>query len=492
MKSLQSLRVSKDAVAKALARRAKQKTNQKILKLEEILFAEQLKFVSDPAPNKLAVCSRRSGKTVACAADLVHTAWNNPDVVCLYITLSRNNAKKIIWREIKKLNREYGLCGEENVSELSITFPNGSVIYLSGAKDTTEIEKFRGLALKLVYIDEAQSFREYIKDLIDDVLSPALMDHAGTLALIGTPGPVPTGYFHACAHPTAGKQSSWSCHSWTFWNNPFIIKKSKLSHQAMLDRELKRRGVTTEDPSIQREWFGKWTLDSDSLLIHYDPAVNDFETLPPLPGGQRWNYIMGVDLGYNDADAICVLAWHDSTPVTYLVEETVTAKQGITELADQIEKMQKRYDITKIMMDEGALGKKIAEEMRRQKHIPIQGADKARKMENVAFLNDALRSGRFKAKKDSRFAQDSYLVEIDRDKSKPDKIVVSSKYHSDIIDATLYGFKESPAFSWEPPKPKGPVYGSKEWADAQSTSMFEAELEGHLNEADAMREYYGE
>lgn len=410
-------------------------------------------------------------------------------MVCLYITLSRSNAKKIIWREIKKINRDYKLCGEENVSELSITFPNGSVIYLSGAKDTNEIEKFRGLAIKKAYIDEAQSFREYIRELIDDVLAPALMDYAGTLCLIGTPGPVPTGYFHSCAVPKNEKDTSWSRHAWTFWNNPFIIKKSKLPHQAMLERELKRRGVTAEDPSIQREWFGKWVLDSDSLLIHYDPAKNDYDSLPQLQAGHKWAYIMGVDLGFNDADAIAVLGYNDSGPMTYLIEEAVTARQGITELTEQVEATLKRLDAHKIVMDEGGLGKKIAEEIRRQKHIPVQGADKKRKMENVAFLNDALRTGRFKAQKGSRFAQDSYLVEIDRDKTTPDRVVVSTKYHSDIIDAVLYAFKESPAYAWEPKVKKAPKPGTKEWAEAQTNDMFERELEG-LTQEQEDREFY--
>jgi hypothetical protein len=480
---------SPKAAAVELLRRRKESIKNKSFELSTYLFPAQLDFVNDPAPNKLAVCSRRSGKTIACAADLVNTAINNEGVVCLYITLSRNNAKKIIWREIKKINRDYDLKGEENLSELSVTFPNGSIIYLSGAKDTNEIEKFRGLALKLVYIDEAQSFREYIRLLIDDVLAPALMDYSGTLVLIGTPGPVPNGYFAECAGVAperAAKSNTWSKHHWTFWDNPFIIKKSKRTHQQMLDRELERRGVKSTDPSIQREWFGKWVLDVDSLLLHYNQKLNHYEELPKLPYAAKWNYIMGVDLGFNDADAIAILAWSEHCPETYLVDEAVTAKQGITELTEQIQTLSKKYDISKIVMDEGGLGKKIAEEMRRQKGIPIHGADKKLKMQNVAFLNDALRRGHMKAKGASRFAQDCFLVEIDRDKTTPDRIVVKSGYHSDIIDAVLYSFKESPSFSYEPPK-RGPRVGSKEWADQQQSQMFDAAQEHFAQQAELER-----
>lgn len=448
-------------------------------KLSKFLFDKQLKFVEDPRPFKVAVCSRRSGKTIACAAHLIHTALTTPGATCLYITLSRNNAKKLIWKEMQKINRDYALGGQEDQTELSMAFGE-STVYCSGAKDASEIEKFRGLALKLCYIDECQSFRPYIQELIDDIISPALMDYAGTLCLIGTPGPIPSGYFHECAE----KSEAWSKHGWTFFENPFIASKSGVTHQALLDRELKRRGVKPEDPSIQREWFGRWVLDSDSLWIHYNKDLNHYTELPSiLP--DKYTYAMGIDLGYEDADAIAVVAWSDHSNITYLVEESVINKQGLTELVTEVQRLQKKYDIVKMVIDEGGLGKKLAEEMRRRHQLPVVAADKVRKMENVAFLNDALRTGRFKAKSASHFAQDSMLVEIDRAKSTPDRIRLSDKYHSDIIDAVLYIFRESPSYTYQE-QAKQPKYGTKEWADKQQDDMFNQALEHFSEEADML------
>lgn len=392
--------------------------------LKDFLFDKQLAFVMDPAPFKTAVCSRRAGKTVSCAGHLIETATKNKEVICLYITLSRNNAKKIIWPELLRINRDYRLGARPDNTELSLHFPNGSMIYLSGAKDESEIEKFRGLPIKLCYLDESQSFKSYIKDLIDDILAPALMDYAGSICLIGTPGPIPAGYFHECSV----ESKNWSHHSWNFFDNPFISIKSGATHQSLLERELTRRGVGIDDPSIQREWFGKWSLDLDSLLLRYDEQKNHFTELPP----GKWNYILGIDLGFVDADALAVLAWSESHPATYLIDEKVVAKQGITELVQAVHAMQLKYDLTKMVIDEGGLGKKIAEEIRRRHQIPVQPADKTRKMENVAFLNDALRTSRFKAKKNSRFAQDSFLLEIDREKTTPERLVVHDSFHSDI------------------------------------------------------------
>lgn len=435
------------------------------------LFDKQLAFVEDPAPYKVAVCSRRSGKTTACAAHLIHTALNKAGSNSLYITLTRDTAKKLVWKELRRINREHDLKGRENETELSITFPNESVIYLSGCLNASEIEKFRGLALNLCYIDECQSFREYIRELIDDIIAPALIDYAGSLCLIGTPGPIPAGFFHECAV----EQPAWSKHGWTLWDNPHLPAKSGVSQQTLLERELKRRGVTQESPSIRREYFGEWVLDSDSLLLHYDVSLNDYGCLQPPPA--KYNYILGIDVGFEDSDALAVLAWSDTDPNTYLVEEVITEKSDITTLANQIKDIQKKYDISKMIMDMGGLGKKIGEELIRRFLIPVEAADKARKMENYALLDDALRTGAFKAKKDSRFAKETYLVEIDRDKTTPESIKVSTRFHSDIIDAVLYAFKVSYGYTYKPPEPEKPKWGTKEWAEQQASGMFEAELE---------------
>lgn len=469
-----------------------------VFNVEDILFDKQLRFVRSPHSYKIAVCSRRSGKTVACAVDLLETALNTPDVVCLYITLSRNNAKKIIWPELLRLVRRYQLIPDKllktsiDKTELSITFPNGSVIYCSGAKDSSEIEKFRGLALKKVYIDECQSFRDYIRELIDDVLEPALLDHAGTLCLIGTPGAIPVGYFAEIAgvvdSPEAKRAAdSWTHFTWTFFDNPFISIKSGKTHQELLNRVMKRRGVNEEDPTIQREYFGRWVNDSESLLIRYAMEKNHFDQLPE---GIVWNYILGIDLGFDDADALAVIAWSPAVAETYLVEEKLERKQTISDLTESILDIERRYavvgGISKMVIDQGGLGKKIAEELRRRKAIPVQPADKARKMENVKFLNDALRTGRFKAKMNSAFAQDTFKVEIDKDKCRPDKVVVSDKYHSDIIDAVLYAFKESPAYAYQAP-PKKLKPGTKEWADQEVDDMFNSAREHFEEQARIIR-----
>lgn len=444
-----------------------------VFKLEDYLFDKQLAFVNDPKRFKTAVTTRRSGKTVSCAADLLYTSLETSDCVVVYITITRTVAKRNIWSQLKRINRTFKLGFEFNESELSARAPNESIIYLSGVATKDEIEKFRGLPIKKVYLDEAQSLPPYIEELVDEVLAPALMDHAGDLILIGTPGPVPSGYFYDCS-----RSKTWSHHAWSFFdNNHFPALKKGRTHQDLLDEELERTGLTVNSPKIQREWFGRWVLDRNSLVYQYNPDKNNWTG--QLPAAD-YTFVLGIDVGYHDCDALAVLAWSLEHKTTYLVEEIVMPRQGITELVGQIKDLQSRYKITKMVMDTGGLGKKIAEELQSRHQIAVEPADKTRKVEFIELLNDDLRTGRLRARDSSRFAQDCYKVEWDYDKSRPDKRIISDRFHSDICDAVLYAWRVCLGFASEAPKPKY-KWGTPEWALQQTEQMEEQAFEYFKN-----------
>ncbi len=330
--------------------------------LEDFLFKEQLALALDPAKFATAVCSVRAGKTVTCAADLLHTALTKPGTVGLYITLARSSAKRIIWPELHNLNRIYELEGVPNEQDLSFKFPNGSIIYCSGASDGTEIEKFRGLSnVALAYLDESQSFRAHIKELVEEILIKRLYDTNGRCRLIGTPGPIPSGYFY-----DASQSPKWSHHAWTLHANPWIEKKSGKTVAELIQQDCERKGVTLEDASIQRECFGRWVLDVNSLLLTYNPELNHYEELPK----GNWTYILGIDLGVRDSDSLSLLAFSDTSPVTYLVEEIVTPNQLTDDLAKQIGSLSKRYPIGDMPTDAGGLGLKVVEDLKARYGLP--------------------------------------------------------------------------------------------------------------------------
>lgn len=424
------------------------------------LFTAQNDFIQDPSRYIVAQCSRRAGKTSGLAIRFFKTMEKYPKAQCIYLGLTLDSARDIMWPVLQELNDKHKLGCTFVESKLVMTHPNGAKLKLLGADMKNFIKRLKGRKYPGVAIDEAQDFGTHLQSLVDDVLTPSISDYVdGWLALTGTPGPVPQGYFFDI---TQGRKFGYSFHGWALDSNPYMPNPLEFIKDLMLKREW-----TDENPTLLREWRNKWVLDVESLWIRYKENINHYQQLP----SGKLNYVLGIDIGFNDADALAVIAWTDDSPTTYLVEELITKKQGLTELVEQIQAMSDKYKIQKMVIDEGGLGKKLAEEMRRRYAIPVHPADKARKQENVELLNDNLRLGRFKAKSASRFAQDSYLVQIDWDKTTPNKIVIKKKPHSDIIDAVLYSFKESPAYTYMPP-PVLPTYGTPEWSAAEQAKMF--------------------
>lgn len=432
-------------------------------RLEDLLFEEQLALVQDEAKFATAVCSVRAGKSVACAADLTNTAITKPGTTGIYITLTRTMAERIMWKELKRLNHEHGFEAIANEAKLSMKFPNGSIIYLLGANTEVEIEKIRGLSdVALVYLDESQAFRPYIKELVEDVITKRLYDTNGRCRMIGTPGPVLSGYFYDCA-----RSERWGHHGWTLHSNHYLHAKSGLSAAELIQQDCATRGVKVNHPSIQRECFGRWVYDPEALLLNYEEESNHFEELP----ADKYDYVLGIDFGVKDSDSLSLLAYSPVSPKTWLAEEIVTPNQGTDALAAQIKGLVEKYGEMRMIADAGALGKKLVIDLMYRYGFVIEAAHKPGKMANYRFLNNALRTGMFMAKKGSRFAQDCNLLEQDRKKSTPDKIVVRG--HSDAVDSVLYAFKESPAYDYKPAKFKA-IHGTAEYIKEQEELHKEA------------------
>lgn len=445
-------------------------------------FPAQNAFINDPARYISAQCSRRAGKTNGLAYRFFKTMEKHPKSQCIYLGLTRDSAKGAMWPVLNEINDKYNLGCKFTESKLTMTHPNGAVLIVLGADMPNYAKRLKGRKFPGVAIDEAQDFGPHIEYIIDDVVGPSIADYTDSwLAVTGTPGPVPQGYFFDL---TCNHKFGFSRHKWTLYENP------NMPDPQGFVADLKARKEWNDDhPTLMREWLNNWVLDTDALWVRYNEKTNDYKELPKE---HKWAYILGVDIGFKDADAIAVVAWSETSPATYLVEEKITRKQGITDLVQQIDELQKKYGAYKIIMDEGGLGKKIGEEIRKRFGCPLEPAEKQNKQDNVAFLNDALRLGRFKAKAASQFAKDSYMVQIDWEKSTPTRIILKKTFHSDIIDAVLYAFKESYSYSHRP-APKKLYPGTKEWADAQQNSMFEAELEGLTkeNEDSNLRKLYG-
>lgn len=423
-----------------------------------LCYPEQLAYVRSRAKRKVLRKTRRAGGTVGLAVSFLEEAASPPFANQLYVTSTLKNAKRLIWPTLKKLNTKYNLGGAVNDAEAFMRFPrlpNEPIIYLGGAKDSSEIEKIRGYegGLKRAAVDEVQSIRASIlTTLVDDVIEPSLFDYDGALDMVGTPGAVCAGYFYDI--DKGESRSGWEHFFLDMRRNPFLQEKSGKSPDQILAELRARRNWTETNATYLREYCGEWVTDADALALHYLRSRNACEWQDaPIPG---WRYLLAFDIGYEDADAIAVLGWAPHERKLRLVKEKITRKQGITELGNQLREIWHTFKPWNVIGDLGALGKKIGEELKNRWGIPVEAADKQRKAEHVGLLDDALVTGAFLAPPDSVFAEDCAIVQWDADARVRGRLEFDSSYHSDIIDAVLYGYRL--AYHWtENETPKKPT-----------------------------------
>lgn len=428
-------------------------------------------FILHPSRMKALIATRRFGKSYSCGLYLYKTAYENPGTSCVYIALTRESAKKIMFKDIlKPLNRKYKLGGKFNETSLTVTLPNGSIIYLMGV-DASEDEKDKllGQKYKLAVIDECASFNIDLHSLVYGTLKPAMADLEGTIAMVGTPGNLTKSLFYDI---TTGVEPGWHVVKADTKDNPYMAAKWAEEIAELTTNQ----PYIVETPMFKQMYLGQWVIDEDALVYKFNGDRNVYENLPLRANGD-WQYLLGVDLGYEDASAFVVVAYHEHDKVLYILDTYSASRMDITDVADKIRGLKTKYGIYKVVID-GA-NKQAVEEIQKRHQIPLITADKTGKSDFIEIMNSELILGRIKAHTHGAkklIEEWQGLVWKEQKANKPIKREENPACANHLADACLYAWRYCYQYFSERPK-KQHTYGSKEWADEQVDSMEEAALE---------------
>ena len=341
-------------------------------------FPEQLAFLKDPAPLKAALCTRRAGKSYGIGELACKTAMENPGVSIGIIGLTRDSIKKIYFKDIiDVLNRKHGLNIHVNRTELSCQFPNKSVIYFAGADaNEEEMNKFLGQKYKLVVIDEAGHYKNIdLKKLVEDILEPAVTDLRGQIILIGTPSNFIDSYFY---HVTEKHVPGWSVHRWNCLQNPHVAAQVA----EFLTRAKARNPNIENDPGYKQHWLGQWEVDLGARIYKFDPEINTMGNV----NFAGYQFILGIDLGYEDASAFVVGAWSHYDQTLHIVHAESESHLDLSQVETRIRRLQSLYNIGTIVID-GA-SKQGVEELQKRFSLGFQRADKQGKKDFIEIMNN--------------------------------------------------------------------------------------------------------
>lgn len=278
-------------------------------------------FLDDFVRRKIIICSRRAGKTET-VKRMLNKCCAKEKSPCCYINLTFENAINQVYDDTLSLSETIGLKVEKSSkADGFIQFTNGSTITFRGNNNINETEKLRGFKYRLVIVDEAQSQRN-LKYLIDDVISPLLLDYTDSQLIVqGTPPRYSGSYFEELYNQALTKKDpKCKAYNWSMLENPFLEN---------IEEEIKnicaRKGLTLDAPLIQREYLGKIVYDTEAQVF------KDYKTYVDIDF-QPTHVAIGVDYGFADNNAIIALAYNVRTKTAITIEERKFNKAPVSEI----------------------------------------------------------------------------------------------------------------------------------------------------------------
>jgi hypothetical protein len=260
----------------------KRKTSSQNKLIVDHTFPQQKAFILDPSRYVGAQTTVRAGKSTGLSMKFFNKAKQHRRVMLPYIALTRDSARNIMWPILQETADRFKILCDFTESDLTCTVrETESSIKLFGADMKNFIVRLKGIKTPLAAVDECQDFRSHLEDLID-ILTARISDYDdGQIAMTGTPGPVPKGFFFEVSQGKHG----FAMHKWKVYDNPYMP-----NIQQTVDDLKRRKGWDDNNPTYRREWHGEWVADADALVYKYNAQLNNYAFIPQNSGS--WHYVI--------------------------------------------------------------------------------------------------------------------------------------------------------------------------------------------------------
>jgi hypothetical protein len=274
--------------------------------------------------------------------------------------------------------------------------------------------------------------------------------------LCGTPDNRKDGIFYdlTCDIPVSPPQqirrNGFAVYTWDTYSNPFMRENWIQTIKELHDNDPN----VGEQPWFQQHYLGKWVIEDSNKIYRYKGERNSWDGTLKDYGWKEWNYVLGIDLGFNDATALVLLAYHENDPQVYIIKADKWRGLTITDAANKIRLWMADYPINYFVVD-GA-NKQAVEEMVRHHQLPLVSAEKQDKVSFIRIMNSDFISGKIRVCNSTC----QPLIE------EYDKAIWNSKalmkgiyredlsYHPDAADAALYAYRFCYHYANTPADPK--------------------------------------
>ena len=349
----------------------------------------------------------------------------------LIAAMTFKKIKSLYWEPLLHFSQKVGLGYRPFGGEgEDIITPKGTLIHFRSLRDKNTIDLLRGEKFILSLIDEAQSVTDKVFLELPSALKAALTDYGGMNIITGTEAKVPFGFWYDVSQGGRGYEVD----NLTIENNIFYSMKTR---EAMIEDERLIWGWEkgNEPAWVRREFRGEAVWDQGSRIFNYKPSVNHYGTVD-IPENERM-YVIGVDLGFKDADAFSVLCYSYHSEEVYLVEEIVRERQDTTTCCNKIRELSETYGMPPVIVDSGGIGRKVMEEMITRYSVNAEAAEKSEKGGWIHAMRNSLHRGELKIRQDSEAVEEMNKTEWNEKEDNWSK----EGYHPNLLDAIVYAFR---------------------------------------------------
>ena len=264
---------------------------------------------NDSARFRVIVAGRRFGKTFLAINELAKFA-RYPNQKCLYIATTYRQAKGVIWDDLLQLLYEKNWVKKVNLSDLTVTLVNGSIITLRSSDNNSAL---RGTKWNFISLDEYASMDP---TTWDSILRPTLSDTQGHAMFIGTP----YGRNHFWdLYNNANTLDDWSSYQYTTAEGGNVAPEEiEAAKRDMAERE------------FNQEY--KATFEDAAGVIAYAFTQDNVKTAPKLSNSNALH--IGMDFN-TDNFAACVMIQDRDT--LHIIDEIMLQNASTGDMCKEIQ-----------------------------------------------------------------------------------------------------------------------------------------------------------
>ncbi len=401
----------------------------------------------DPLPSQIAiinavnkyrfVCaaiSRRQGKTYI--ANIIGQCVLLVPGSNVLIMSPNYSLSTISWDLQRMFIKHHQLeVDKDNAKDRVIVLANGSTIRIGSVNN---VDATVGRSYDLIIFDEAALTSDG-KDAFNVSLRPTLDRDGARAIFISTPRGRTNWFAEFYDRGFSPEFPEWCSIKATYRDNPRMTEEDIAeARKSMSEKEFEQ-----EYEASFNSYEGQiWSLNADCVI---DPdEVNDEGILlyPEMqPGEVELDMVSGLDLGFRDATAMCVIGYNWKTEMFYIVDEFWEKEKSTSQYAAKVQELVEKWDIDYVYIDSAA--QQTRYDFAREYDIPTINARKS-VLDGIGYISSLVDNNRLIVSNkcvEVLKAFDSYRWDPNKNLVKEKPVHDEASHMADALRYALYSFE---------------------------------------------------